>query len=110
MYGCDTFLEKLGVRFLTPKVTRFPKGPNVSVPAIDDTETPAFEYREPFFTEAFDKDWAARLKTNGAHANLDETTGGKVTYSHFVHTMDDLIPASGSMRRIRNISRSSMAK
>src|SRR5437660_10607697 len=25
MYGCTTFLEKLGVRFFTPKVTRVPK-------------------------------------------------------------------------------------
>ena len=92
MYGCDTFLEKLGVRFLTPKVTQVPKTPNVVVPNIDDTEMPAFEYREPFFTEAFDKDWAARLKTNGAHSKLDDTTGGKITYYPFVHTLDDLIP------------------
>ena len=53
------------MRFFTPKVTRTPKTPNLSVPAIDETQTPAFEYREPYFTEAFDRDWAARLKTNG---------------------------------------------
>ena len=92
MYGCDTFLEKLGVRFLTPKVTRTPKSPNLVVPPIDETQTPAFEYREPYFTEAMDKDWAARLKTNSSMAALDDTTGGKVTYHHFVHTLDDLVP------------------
>ncbi len=34
---------------------------------------PAFEYREPFFTEAWDKDWAAN-RTNGDHTQLDSST------------------------------------
>ena len=36
--------------------------------------------------------WAARLRTNGQSAGLDESTGGKVRYEHFVHTFDELIP------------------
>src|SRR4051794_2207260 len=92
MYGCDTFLEKLGVRFFTPKVTRTPKATNLVVPTMDETQSPAFEYREPYFTEAFDKDWAARLRVNSAAAQLDDTTGGKVTYHPFVHTFDALVP------------------
>lgn len=92
MYGCYEFLERLGIRWLTPKVTRVPQLQTVEAPVMDEIQVPAFEYREPFFTEAQDRDWAARNKVNGSAANLDDSTGGKVTYSHFVHTFDDLIP------------------
>jgi len=92
MYGCYEFLERLGVRWFTPTVTRAPHRETVEVPVLDEIQLPAFEYREPFFTEAQDKDWAARNKINGSAAKLDDSTGGKVTYSHFVHTFDDLIP------------------
>ena len=59
---------------------------------LDETQIPAFEYREPYFKEALDKDWAARLKTNGHFAGLDESTGGKITYGAFCHTFDLLVP------------------
>jgi hypothetical protein len=94
MYGCTALLEQLGVRFLTPAVTRVPKRSTLTVASVDLRSSPAFEYREVFFTEAFDKDWAARLKLNGHHHQLDESTGGKVTYGRFVHTFDELVPRS----------------
>src|SRR5262249_25335652 len=71
MYGCSALLERLGVRWFTVKVTRMPHQSTVQLPALDVTETPAFEYREPFFTEARDRDWAARNRVNGAAADLD---------------------------------------
>ncbi len=92
LYACTTLLEKLGVRWLTPSVTRVPSEKTITVDAIDQTQVPAFEYREPFFTESFDRDWAARLKMNGQSMRLDESTGGKIEYFQFVHTMDLLVP------------------
>jgi hypothetical protein len=92
LYGATTLLEKLGVRWFTPSITRVPKRGSVTVPTIDETQVPAFEYREPFIREAQDKDWAARLRTNGQHADLDESTGGKLTYGAFCHTLDALVP------------------
>ncbi len=53
---------------------------------------PAFEYREPFFTEAADKDWAARNRVNGSFQKLDASTGGKVSYYPFVHSFYTLLP------------------
>ena len=94
MYGCSTFLEKLGVRWYTPRVTHTPARPTIDLPILDEQQIPAFEYREPFFTEAFDKDWAARLRTNGAHQRLDDSTGGKITYFPFVHSFDKLVAPS----------------
>jgi hypothetical protein len=73
-------------------VTKIPTTQKLTLAAIDETQIPAFEYREPFFTEAFDKDWAASLKINGHHAHLDMTTGGHVVYGRFVHTFDELVP------------------
>jgi hypothetical protein len=92
MYGVTALLEHLGVRFLTPTVTRVPARRDLDLPDLHEQDAPAYEYREPFFFEAFDKDWAARLRINGNSAHLDDSTGGHVTYGPFVHTMDALVP------------------
>jgi hypothetical protein len=92
MYGVYTFLDRLGCRWFTREVSRIPKTPTIRLGALDEVHTPAFEYREPFFTEAFDKDWAARNRINGASMQLDESTGGKVTYYPFVHSFNQMIP------------------
>ncbi|MFI5380025.1 MAG: DUF4838 domain-containing protein [Tepidisphaerales bacterium] len=92
MYAATSLLERMGVRYFTPRVTRIPKDPAATIPAINETQTPAFEYREVYFTEAFEKDWAAHLRTNGNSARLDESTGGKIRYYPFVHSFDKLIP------------------
>jgi hypothetical protein len=94
MYGCTALLEKLGVRWFTPAVTLLPKANDLSLPATDERQSPAFEYREPYFTEAMEKDWAARLRVNGNSAALDESSGGKVRYHPFAHSFDTLIPRS----------------
>lgn len=92
MYGVYTFLEKLGCRWYARDASVIPKKPSISVPPLDETQRPAFEYREPFLTEAFDKNWAARNRTNGDHSELDESTGGKVRYYPFVHSFYEMIP------------------
>lgn len=92
MYGATAFLERLGCRWFTTEVSRIPKTPTIRIDALDVTEKPAFEYREPFFTEAFEKEWAARNRTNGDHSQLDESTGGKLKYYPFVHSFYELLP------------------
>jgi len=92
MYGVYTFLERLGCRWFTPDLSRIPKLRTIEIPALDERHKPAFEYREVFIREAFDKDWAARNKTNGNSANLDASTGGKVEYFPFVHSFYSLVP------------------
>src|SRR5258706_647813 len=92
MYGCSALLERLGVRWYTPKVTFIPFTRTLTLPVLDETHLPGFEYRAAYISEALEKDCAARLSLNGQHYPLDASTGGKVRYSHFVHTFDDLIP------------------
>jgi hypothetical protein len=93
MYGVYTFLEKLGCRWFTPEVSLIPKKPTLVVKPLNESQKPAFEYREPFFTEATDKDWAARNKVNGSSQRLDESTGGKVSYYPFVHSFYSILPS-----------------
>jgi hypothetical protein len=92
MYGVSEVLEKLGVRWFTPKVTVVPKKATVELPALDEKQTPAFEYREPYFTEAWNKDWAARNKLIGHSLQVDDSTGGNIRYGDFVHSFDRLVP------------------
>jgi len=95
IYGVYTFLEDyLGCRWFSSKVSKIPKLDRIEIGAIDDTQTPILEYREPFYSDAFDADWAARNKANSNSARLDERRGGKVAYSHFVHTFYPLMPPS----------------
>ena len=98
MYGVYAFLEKLGCRWFAPDASRIPKMSRVTVASLNEIQKPAFEYREPYFTEAWDKDWAARNKTNGAFTRLDESTGGKVQYYPFVHSFYEMIPPSQYFR------------
>jgi hypothetical protein len=98
MYGVYGFLDKLGCRWFTREVSRIPKMATLRVGPLDETQRPAFEYREPFFTEAFEKNWAARNRVNGASMKLDESTGGKVTYNPFVHSFNLMIPAEKYFR------------
>ena len=92
MYAVYTFLEKLGCRWFTRDVSRIPKLSTIEVQPLNETIRPAFEYRETFFREAFDRDWAARNRMNGASMALDASTGGKITYYPFVHSFYRMIP------------------
>lgn len=93
MYGVYAFLEEcLGCRWYSSKVSKIPRLPDIDITMIHLTGKPAFEYRDVFYTDAFDKDWAARNRTNGATARLDASTGGKVAYYPFVHTFAQLVP------------------
>ncbi|MEW5945142.1 MAG: DUF4838 domain-containing protein [bacterium] len=93
LYGAYTFLEEnLGCRWYAPDASLIPKKDRVIVTGLDVRQAPAFEYREPFFHHAFDADWAARNKVNGTRPPLTRKHGGKIEYSHFVHTFYDLVP------------------
>ena len=95
MYGVYTFLEDvLGCRWYSSYVSYIPKKPTITIKPLDITQKADFEYREPFYSDAFDADWAARNKANGNHAKLDQTRGGKVIYHYFVHSFGALLPVS----------------
>ena len=93
LYAVYTFLEdELGCRWWSSKVSTIPKKPTVKVDKLDIRYVPPLEYREPYWTDGFDGDWAVRNKSNGHTPRLDAKRGGKHIYQGFVHTFNRLIP------------------
>ena len=67
MYAVFSFLEnEFGVRWYTPKVTSVPKRQKFNFDRIYHFEKPTLQVRNDFYYEAFDPEWAAHNKINGA--------------------------------------------
>ncbi len=93
LYGVYAFLEDVvGCRWYTRDVEKVPKHTKLTIPRLHRREKPDFEYREPFFTEAFDRLWASRNRVNSIHSKLDESVGDKIHMTGFVHTFNGLVP------------------
>jgi hypothetical protein len=93
LYAVYTFLEDyVGCRWWSSKASTVPDKPTLEVGRLNVRYVPPLEYRETFWFDAFDGDWAVRNKSNGNSERLDEKRGGKHTYEGFVHTFYPLIP------------------
>ncbi len=93
MYGVYYLLDDvLGCRWYSSYASKIPKMKTIRLDQPGFESKPDFEYREPFYSDAFDADWAARNRTNGNAAKLDEARGGKIGYNRFCHTFDELVP------------------
>ncbi len=93
LYAVYTFLEdELGCRWWSSKASTIPNIPTIELSNLNVRYVPPLEYREPFWTDAFDGDWAARNKSNGSSERLEAKHGGKHNYAGFVHTFFSLIP------------------
>ena len=79
LYGVYELLEAYGgIGWFASWHEVVPESATFAVPAdIDREEHPAFEMREPYFFDAFDGDFAARLRINGLMARLQARHGGK---------------------------------
>lgn len=93
LYGVYSFLETyLSCRWFTPTVSRIPRLSRLEIADIQDVQVPVLQYRDAFVFEGFDPDWSVRNKINGHTRELTDRHGGKISYSHFVHTFDELVP------------------
>jgi len=94
LYAVYAFLEDvLGCRWYTPQASVIPRAPTLEIEPLDMIQRPSFEYREVFYSPAFDPDWAVRNKCNGQcqHHSLEEKHGGRVIYGTWCHTFGALI-------------------
>lgn len=92
LYAVYTFLEDtVGCRWWTSKAEFVPELPDLTIPDQSVRYIPPLEYREVFWWDAFDGDWACRNKSNGNRPRLEERHGGGITYEGFVHTFNRLI-------------------
>ncbi len=92
LYAVYTFLEEqLGCRWWSSKVSTIPKKPTLRVGPLNVRRVPVLEFREAFWFDAFDGDWAVRNKCNGHAHRLDAKRGGRHIYEGHVHTFYRLI-------------------
>ena len=95
LYAVYTFLEDhVGCRWWSSKVSTIPKTPTLKIGALNHRYVPPLEYRESFWFDAFNGDFAVRNRCNGHREELDAKRGGKHVYQGFVHTFYPLIPPS----------------
>ncbi len=93
LYAVSRFLQdQCGVRWWTPWASRIPKQASLRVPDLKLRAKPAFEYRAPFWFDAFDGDWSWRNLCNSQSSHLTPGQGGKIDYAGFVHTFYPLVP------------------
>jgi len=93
LYAVYTFLEDVvGCRWWTSTASTIPEWPILELGILNGGYAPRFEYRESFWFDAFDGDWAARNRGNGNSERLEARHGGKHVYQGFVHTFYPLIP------------------
>jgi hypothetical protein len=92
LYAVYTFLEDYaGCRWWTSDASTIPYRPNFALPArLNYRYVPPLEYRYPFWTDAFNGDWAVRNKSNGpsglraARYGGDMSHGGVHTFSRYI--------------------------
>jgi hypothetical protein len=91
MYAVFSFLEnELGCRWYTPAVTVFPSREKYEFTYLKHSESPSIQVRNDFYYEAFNPDWAARNKINGAMSFREQQGGVEGYWS--VHTFYPLMP------------------
>jgi len=95
LYGVYGLLEDhFGCRWYTPEISHIPRQTTLSLPELNETRVPVFEYREPFVIDCQDGNWCARNRVNSSAGALEAQHGGKVKFGAgmFVHTFNTLVP------------------
>ena len=92
LYATYTFLEDhCGCRWFAPDCTVLPTGCEFEIGPLDVRFAPPLEYRSTDYPCSRPAEWAVRNKVNGTQTRLTEKHGGKIAYSHFVHTFNSIL-------------------
>lgn len=92
LYAVNRLLTQFGVRYWAPWATTIPRLPSLTIEAQASSESPAYEYRDPYWFHSFDADWALHNYDNGFNTRIGEDRGGRIEYEGFVHTYYRLVP------------------
>ena len=95
LYAIFTFFEEFaGCRWISSDISHIPKKKIFVIDDIDLHREPCFWYRETYYKDTFNPDYALRNKLNGRFSELEDKHGGKIEYGlGFVHTFHTLVPA-----------------
>ena len=91
LYGVLGFLSDLGCRWYTREVIEIPQKNTIYLPAEEVREKPAFEYRETWYKEAYDTEWAVHNRLNPSTVPIPDSLGGSYISYPFVHTFYRLV-------------------
>lgn len=91
LYGVLGFLGDLGCRWYTREVINIPKKSTIYLPAEEVREKPAFEYREAWYKEAYDTEWAVHNRLSPSIVPIPDSLGGSYISYPFVHTFYMLV-------------------
>ncbi len=93
LYGVIGYLsDHLGCRWYTREVVKVPKQATLRLTAFEDRQRPAFEYREAWYHEAYDREWALHNRLNPSIRPLPDSMGGSYITYPFAHTFANLVP------------------
>jgi hypothetical protein len=93
LYAVSRFLqEQCGVRWWEPWAARIPDRRTLRVADLNVLERPVFEYRDPYWSAAFEPHWKLHNVANGGSHVVPADLGGCVEYKGFCHTFYPLVP------------------
>ena len=93
LYASFTFLERLGVRFYSPRVECVPRQSSLAFPATDYTHQPSFHFRLVTYLKYLDPQYSCRAKINMNPLSLREYGGNlPISVQHMTHTFYQLVP------------------
>jgi hypothetical protein len=99
LYGVVGFLSKhLGCRWYTRDVVKLPTAKTITINSINDRDKPVFEYREAWYKEAYETDWAVHNRLNPTIVPIPDSLGGSYIMKPFVHTFYQLVPPDRYMK------------
>ncbi|MCD6598000.1 MAG: hypothetical protein J7L04_09950, partial [Bacteroidales bacterium] len=77
LYGVLGFLsDHLGCRWYTREVVKIPREKTIVFQEIEDRQKPAFEYREAWYKEAYNTEWAVHNRLNPSIVPIPDSLGG----------------------------------
>lgn len=93
IYGVFGFLEKfISYRMFTSDCEKYDTIEKLIIPDTFVSENPAFFYRDVYFRDTLDCDYAIRNRINSSLALIPDEQGGKVKFYNFHHSFCDIIP------------------
>jgi hypothetical protein len=93
LYGVIGYLaDHLGVRWYTREVVKTPEQKKIRLRLVEDRQKPHFEYREAWYQEAYDPEWALHNRLNPSLKPLPDSLGGSYITYPFAHTFENLVP------------------
>ena len=95
LYAVYTFLEDyVGCHWWATDASTIPRQRDLKFEKLDVRYVPPFDYREPNWDTAMNRDWAVRNKVFGLFIPLDAETGGRPVIAAPSHSFFYQIPAS----------------